>query len=134
MPSIPLSPKHGLNPSLEQCFFCGEAKGVILFGKIRGGPEYGTEYDREAPRMVCINHEPCDKCAEHMKLGVMLIQVRDKDPSDNPYRTGVMCVLKDEAITRIIQPELAAEILKKRVAFVLKDDWELLGLPTEVTK
>ena len=29
---IKLSPKHGLNPSMDLCFWCGEPKGVILCG------------------------------------------------------------------------------------------------------
>jgi hypothetical protein len=29
-----LSPRHGVNPSLDLCFFCQEPKGVVLFGRM----------------------------------------------------------------------------------------------------
>lgn len=38
--SIRLSPKHGLNPSISVCFFCGEDKNeIILPGKLEGDAE-----------------------------------------------------------------------------------------------
>jgi hypothetical protein len=34
--SIRLSEKHGVNPSLMLCFYCGEASGVALLGRLKG--------------------------------------------------------------------------------------------------
>jgi hypothetical protein len=69
--SIKLSEKHGVNPSIEQCFVCMKDVGVVLFGKVKG--------DQEAPRRVCFgpNSEPCDECKGYMKQGVILISVRE---------------------------------------------------------
>ena len=52
--SIPISPKHGVNPSLGLCFYCTKPKEVILFGRMKE--------DAEAPRQVVSNMDPCDKC------------------------------------------------------------------------
>ena len=42
-PSIRLSEKHGLNPTLGVCFFCGEETGEIgLLGKLKGDREAST--------------------------------------------------------------------------------------------
>lgn len=51
-PSIPLSPKHGVNPSLMRCPICHKDMGIALFGKLKG--------DIEAPKYV--DGDLCDDC------------------------------------------------------------------------
>ena len=123
-----VSEKHGVNPAIEQCFVCMKDKGVVLFGKLKG--------DVEAPYKVCLNQEPCDECRAWMERGVILISVdasKTEDPQ-NPYRTGGWAVVVDRVIEDYIQPpELAQDILKRRMAFVPDDVWDALGLPREGT-
>ena len=109
-----LSRKHGVNPSLEKCWFCGKDKGVVLFGALRG--------DAETPRSCYLNQEPCDECKNYMKEGVILLQVKDEDPN---YRLGGFVVLKDEAVERIFG-EKAPELLKKRAGLVANELWEMI--------
>lgn len=126
MSHIRLSPRHGVNPMLENCFYCGKTKGVALLGMLRG--------DAEAPRAGVLNHEPCDACADFMRQGIILISIDEKKTTDqnNPYRTGGFCVVKEEAVRRFIRPEeLVETICKKRVAFLPGDTWDALGLPTD---
>lgn len=119
---ITLSPKHGVNPMLTTCFFCGEASGVALLGRLKG--------DEEAPRQACIDKEPCQKCKDMMKQGVILISVRDGESGENPFRTGGWVVVKNMFIERVFNPpELVADVLKKRVAFIPDEAWNLIGLP-----
>lgn len=123
--SIRLSKKHGVNPTIPKCFFCGEDKNeVLLLGHLKG--------DVEAPRGAVFNMEPCDKCREYMEKGVILISVDEaKSASDpkNPYRTGGWCVVSDDFISRVVTPpELRDTILKQRVAFLPDEVWEALGL------
>jgi hypothetical protein len=121
---IRLSKKHGVNPSLITCFYCGEDSGVVLFGHLPN--------DAEAPhRAGCIDRQPCPKCVERMKQGIILISVRDGEEGDNPYRTGGWVLLKEEALLRVgIHPqELLDDILKRRVAFIPDNTWAMLGLP-----
>lgn len=92
--SIRISEKHGLNPSMDICFFCGEAKGIALFGKMKG--------DKEAPRNVLLNYEPCDKCKEAMAQGTTIIEVVTEDNGNMPiqdgiYPTGRWCVVRKQA-------------------------------------
>ena len=136
--NIRLSKEYGVNPSVEQCFVCFKDVGVILFGKINTG-KYGE--DPEAPRKVCLgpNSEPCNECKKHMEMGVILISIRNGEESEegnagnfNPYRTGGWCVVRDEAITRWLggdNDELLAGILKKRMAFLPDEVWDMIGLP-----
>lgn len=80
--SIRLSEKHGVNPSLINCFFCGESKGIALMGRLKG--------DAEAPRSCVMDYEPCDKCKAMFDQGVLLIGVTTTQPSDGrppPHRT-----------------------------------------------
>lgn len=97
--SIRLSEKHGVNPTLCQCFFCGESKYIALLGKLKG--------DEEAPRECIMDYEPCDKCQENMSKGVTLLEVSDQQPSDgrppmkargdiDVYPLGRWCVLKED--------------------------------------
>lgn len=64
---IPLSPKHGVNPTLMKCFWCGGDMGVALLGKLKG--------DAEAPHEACLSLEPCDKCKANMAKGVTVIEI-----------------------------------------------------------
>lgn len=131
---LKLDPVHGLNPSIEQCFYCLGDKGVVLFGKLTKEAQeaMGREDDpTEAPSKVCLNREPCAECEEAMKIGVILISVRDgeNDPA-NPYRTGGWVVLKEEAIRRIVSsPEARDSALRARFAFVPDEAWDMLQLP-----
>lgn len=97
--SIRLSEKHGVNPTLCKCFFCGGDKGIALLGRL--------ENDEQAPRECVMDYEPCDNCKENMSNGVTLIEVTDQQPSDGrppmKARGGVdvyplerWCVLKED--------------------------------------
>lgn len=96
---IRLHPKHGLNPSVSKCFYCGGDKEVLLLG---------ASYKKEAPREAVWDKTPCDKCKEHMEKGCMLVEVRDgegkKNPKD-PYRTGRLWVITKEAASRMFGKE-----------------------------
>lgn len=117
-----LHPTHGVNPSLMLCYFCGQPSGVALLGANRG---------QEAPRQGVYDMEPCPKCEALMKDGIILISVRDGDAAHEPYRTGNMVVVTEEAIRRIVTPTgLADELIRKRVAFVPDAVWVKLDLPT----
>lgn len=110
--SIRISPKHGVNPAIPVCWFCGSEKNeILLFGML---PK-----DREAPRRACFNREPCDNCQARMKQYVAAIEVKDGETGDNPERTGNVFWLRDAVIERAITPEsLRDDILKKRCFFI----------------
>src|SRR5437588_327744 len=118
---IRLSEQHGLNPSLEKCHLCGEAAGVVLFGRL--------PLDVKAPESVCVSGEPCARCKEIMSVGVVLISVLDGSSGDAPYRTGGWAVVRPEAVARLFDKKAAAAALKHRVAYVEDSAWNALGLP-----
>jgi len=120
---LKLSPRHGLNPSLGLCFYCGEATSVALLGLRKG--------DVRAPRAAVYDYQPCPKCEGWMEEGVILISVDPGRTTDqrNPYRSGRWVVVKDRAIQKILDVDTAADVLKRRVAFVPDDVWAAMGIP-----
>jgi hypothetical protein len=93
--SIRLSEKHGVNPSLSICIYCGESDSVILFGAMRG--------DAEAPRQCIMSYEPCDKCKQVMKEkdGIAIFALS----SDEKNIHGA-AIIKADAFKRMFDVEI----------------------------
>jgi hypothetical protein len=132
--SIRLDEKHGVNPTMSQCFFCGKDKDVLLIGKPKKEMyEQGLcESDgRMKTRIGVIDMEPCNECADYMKQGIILISVKNEDVnSKNPYRTGGWVVVKEDALDNsLTDPEMLRQIKKVRFCFVPDNAWDYLGLP-----
>lgn len=118
--SIKISPKHGLNPMIPVCFFCGKEKQeIVFFGKV-------DRADSEVPMKGTIDYEPCDECKEKFKQGILLVEV-STEPSvkgqfpitEGIYPTGRWYVVDDKYIINNIKNEDAVtDILKKRRAFI----------------
>lgn len=93
-----ISKKHGINPSISVCFFCGEDKNEIaLMGHLKG--------DTEAPRRTVLNYDPCEKCQKIWDEGVPILEVsatpngENQPPlQKNAYPTGRFAVTKQEAL------------------------------------
>lgn len=122
--SIPISKKHGANPTIPVCFWCGEQKNeVALLGKLPG--------DVEAPKQMVLDYEPCDKCKEGMNTGITFIQALNVPATPNQpalqtgvYPTGTWCVIKEEAVKGFVtSPALLENILKNKKCFMDKETW-----------
>ncbi len=130
MSGIRLSKKHGANPSLGQCFWCGGDDGtVLLVGRLPG--------DAEAPRRMFVSYEPCDTCKEQLEQGVALVEavgspvVEGQPPiqktgAQELYPTGRYMVVKVEAIRRLLTPDVVETTLEKRKAYVDGEAYEKL--------
>lgn len=122
---IELSPKHGVNPTIPCCFWCGKKKNqIVLMGRIRRkeeGKQRATG-DYEAPHGVVLDYEPCDECAEAFSQGVQLIEcvttigderpALTKDENGKPvYPTGRTVVITPESAQRVFN-NVEAEMLQ----------------------
>lgn len=101
---IRLSQKHGVNPSITKCFWCGNDTGIALLGKLPG--------DVEAPRYVFGGYEPCDTCKGNFALGTLLMEASDCPMFDGQpemqrgvWPTGRHLVMRREAAKRIFDCE-----------------------------
>lgn len=115
--SIKLSPKHGLNPCIPVCFFCGEEKKEIaLLGQI-GDRRRGEDY--EAPRRAVLDYTPCEECQKKFAEGVLLVEVTTSPEyigmpiAENAYPTGRYVVVKPEALNGDFKAGSKALVHKK---------------------
>ena len=111
-----ISPKHGLNPTISVCFFCGRDKDEILVnGYLKG--------DAEAPKRAVANYEPCEECKEKFKEGTLIVEATEQDNGGMPIQEGVWptgrwCLISHESCKRIFN-ELHDTILLEDVAYQL---------------
>ena len=69
--NIRLSEKHGLNPTLGICFYCGKETGEIgLLGRMKD--------DEEAPRYAILSKEPCDECKKVFENNFTLFEADER--------------------------------------------------------
>ena len=113
--SIRLHSTYGVNPTIPVCFFCGKDKNEVAL--------LGSAYHGKAPMHMVIDKIPCEECKKHMAMGVLLISVKDGESGDNPYRTGKIAVITEEAAKRIFTG------LNGCIAFVEDSAWTKIGLP-----
>jgi hypothetical protein len=107
--------------ALTKCFFCGEDDRIVLHRRLG---------DVSKIHGKVIDHEPCQKCADHMKVGVICLSVREDAEGDNTYRTGGFWVIKDAAIRKMVNPpELADDIIRKRMTYIPDSACKALKLP-----
>ena len=81
---IKISPKHGLNPTIPVCFWCGKQKNEIaLMGRMKD--------DIEAPKNMVLNYVPCEECQNHMAMGVAVLEASDHPNTEGqpPMQKGV---------------------------------------------
>lgn len=108
--SVKISPRHGLNPSIPICFWCGEEKNeVVLLGKM-------NKEDSEAPRRILIDYKPCEKCKKAFEQGIQVIGVNTtpffdnqeplKDEGDDRlYPSGAYFIATEQWVNRVIDDE-----------------------------
>ena len=112
-----------LGVAMIRCYFCGEPKGIMMNTKL--SPDLAKKVEEAHDKVV--DMEPCEKCKEWMKQGIILIGVRD---DDKEYRTGRFAVVSETAIKKILEgTEMLEPVLRHRFAFIDETTWHAVGLP-----
>lgn len=97
--SVRISKKYGVNPSVTHCECCGKEIGVALFGTSWKDEKGRTA---EAPRDVYLGL--CSDCQSVVDQdGLIVIEVRDGESGNNPFRTGRLIGITKEAKERLFQ-------------------------------
>lgn len=120
---IKISPKHGVNPTIPVCFWCGKDKEEIaLMGKI-------DKEDSEAPRRLIMNYEPCNGCKVLFSKGIQVIGASDHpiiptmfpiidDGTKKLYPTGSMFVASENWIQEFLKAnkkdDMIEHVLKEK--------------------
>lgn len=95
---VRVSKEHSLNASMDTCFICGKETSIILFGT-----SYKDENGKtaKAPMRTCTGGL-CGTCQKVIdEGGIFFIAVKDGESGNNPYRTGQIGALKEEAVQRM---------------------------------
>lgn len=106
---IEVSPKHGLNPTIPVCFWCGKEKNEIaLLGRIREKTKnrYGANVtvpgsDIKAPMKMVLDYEPCDDCKSLWDSGVAVLEVQQSpiSPGQPEIQVGIYPTSRFAVIT-----------------------------------
>lgn len=121
MSSIRISPKHGVNPTIPVCFFCGHEKNELaLLGQLKG--------DVEAPKNAILDYEPCESCQKIFAQGILLVGVSDHINDGRPpivsngsnalYPTGSYMVVTEDFLDKTFDEETATGLRQSRKAVV----------------
>ena len=117
--SIRLHEKHGLNPTIPTCFWCGKDKNEIAL--------LGAAYPGQAPMHMVIDRVPCGNCTADMAKGITLVEATGRS---DPQPTGTWCVITEDAAKRMFNVDL----MTHRKAYIDPETWGKLGLPRENSK
>lgn len=112
---------------LDHCWICGDATNILINRTLR--PKF--------PRAGVCTGGTCTRCESVMKEGCFLIETRDGAEGKDPYRTGRVWALKDEALKRALSGDELTDLLTRRVGYLHESAAKAMGLheapPTEPT-
>jgi hypothetical protein len=129
--SVRLSKKHGVNPTIPICFWCGKERNEIaLMGRI------GRE-DKKAPMYSVIDYEPCENCRKAFDAGILVVGVKEKTDDRRPaigknkrgrklFPTGAFCVVTKDWVTKTFCADFAKEVINE--GKFLCDHYELVQM------
>lgn len=127
-PSIKLSKKHGLNPTIPLCPYCGKPKNEIMLTGAAGeklAKQLGHK-DGDMPMQVEIpgDIEPCDDC----KKDRIMVIVTDTEDKDAQIIETLM--VKEDAVMRILKDgEFKDTVRETRRFGMTADIARQLGIP-----
>lgn len=144
MSGIKISKKHGVNPTIPICFWCGKEKNeVAMLGELKG--------DVEAPMHLVLDINPCEECQkknqEAIDNGAVLIYEITMEPEKDfgqengsklrrlneacgrhdAFFTGAMFGIKESAFNDIFRNDKTEELCDN----VLASKKRMMLLPHE---
>ena len=138
-----MNKENTIGVALTKCYFCGADSDIILNQRLTVSEARKVE----AMHGKVVSMDPCPKCAEYMKRGIVLIGI-DPDKSEpgwnkggripNPHRTGHYIVITEKGFKHAFTEGPAAAFgLKHRWMFITEESIRALGLdrivdPTKV--
>lgn len=126
-----LSEKHGLNPAICCCYFCGRPKNKIVLTGAQGDrwAKKNGYPNGEMPMFIMLagDIEPCDKCKER---GIAIAEV---ESDENRKLTFRRWLVKEEIIRKLLEHSpMISRVLKSRVMVIPKALSQTIGLPANL--
>lgn len=123
--------------ALTKCYFCNEGDRIVINTLLT--ERVAASVDEMHGKII--NMEPCQKCQDLMKRGVIIITIDEEksgegwnkpDGTDhwmpNPYRSGGWFVVTDDFIRKAIDEPMQSWGLKHRWMFVSHQWATMVGL------
>lgn len=103
-PHVFLHPKHGINPTIAVCAWCGEDRGEVAM--------LGRSIPGQALQRTILDYMPCETCKADMQKGIAFIEVDSAEKLKRPplapdgtmsvvAPTGRWLVLSNEAFEKL---------------------------------
>ena len=118
----------GVALTKEICPICAKTEDGPIIMNTRLSKHEAKKVNDMHGKVLQYMKEPCQECQELMKQGFILIGAVEKKTVDvtNPYRSGNIWVVKQEAADEIFKPHGAP---KSGVAFIDVNVAQEIGLP-----
>lgn len=123
----------GVALAKEVCPVClKESDGPILMNT-KLTEHHARKVESLHGQVVGFSEEFCPECKEHAKEGVFFVGVDGSKTEDmnNPYRTGWLSCVKDEAVKRFMTEPMLSQVLKKRMCYIPDEVAMEIGLKPE---
>lgn len=124
--------------ALTKCYFCGGDSQILINSRLT--PRDASNVEKAHQKII--NMEPCDKCSEFMKKGIILLTIDSAKSGENwnkhdgsdylmpdPHRMGGFIVLTENGLRHLcLPPEMEQWAFKKRWMFIEHETAEQIGL------
>lgn len=122
-----ISKKHGLNPTIPLCQYCGKPKNEIILTGAHGETwaKKNGIIDGQMPMYVAVENDidPCDDCK---KIGIAVIELQSEFER---VPTGRRWLIKEEAVNKLLaDSQLKSEVLQKRIMMIDTETAKMMGL------
>ena len=113
-----LHPKHGVNPTVPICMFCGKDKSQVVL--------LGAAYKGEAPMHMLLDADPCEECQKKASEYVFLAEA-EVSAEGKPRFTGRGAMVRRSIVTMLFKPEaMARDILAQGRALIEPEAYRAL--------
>jgi len=117
---------NNVGVAVTKCFICGGDNEIIMNRRLTKRRAQAVE---EMHGKV-VSTIPCPSCAKQMETHIALIETRDGDTSENPYRTGRLAFVEQDAFLKILSDEIKVEVMERKMCYIPETAWSKI-MPKE---
>jgi hypothetical protein len=121
----------GVALTKEACPLCGKLENGALLMNTRLNKSQADKVNKLHGKVIGYMKKPCNECNEIMSKAILIVGCVEAKTDDrsNPYRSGNIWGITEEAVRKIFSSEKAEEVIKKRTCFLSVEAAYKLGFP-----